>query len=150
MQMTNSRTTPPLLWKRGKAWVDLYVQSISSTNADLKIAAIACLMFGLELYLKSYIALRDNEYMEDDKLRGLGHEFKSLLNEYKKYAPRDQASNLEDMLKKYNLFDINIIELRYPMADCCWGFNEELYKGQHGFNDIFHYIDAQIPTYGAK
>ena len=138
-----------ILLENAKAWESLYKKNIKNNESlSNKNVCIICLLFALELYLKSYLIFLNAKYKKDKKLKKLGHNFKFIFEKINKNSQNKTTTNeIRKKLDEYNLRreNFNFVELRYPQLD-----SESIYPylsyelGENIFDNIFRRIEYEI------
>ena len=108
---------PIQLQKRAQAWINIYNFNISSKNNEIKANAIVCFFFGFEFYLKALLVVLNKDFQDGERLKKIGHNFEKIYYEIKKCATIDLIKETEKVIKNFNLFDVNVVDLRYPQID---------------------------------
>lgn len=107
--------TPVQLLQAANTWDDLYKYAIKKSTSH-QVASWYCKFISLEMFLKAYIVFLNRKYSKLEELEKLGHNFNKMYEVLNELAEDTFISNLKKLLKKFNLFETNISELRYPEA----------------------------------
>ena len=132
------------LQKKAKAWIEIYNFNIKAGENEVKANAIVCFFFGLELYLKALLIALDKSFQDSDKLKKLGHNFGKIYCEVGECATTGLTRKTREIIETFNLFNINVADLRYPQLDSQNKYEESFYRGNHGLDDYFELLDKKI------
>lgn len=144
--MTSYDFTPINMRANARAWFKMYELSLIEVKNDTNfwMASFICFCFALELYLKSYIVLKDKNMAKESEMKHLNHSFKKISDKINEIGPKKFALKVEKKLNKYNFRNNNFIELRYPKSGRMVTFYQSMLYGDHGFVDIISEIDIKI------
>lgn len=138
--------TPISLTDDGEAWFVLGKGLNLKTKPNLMIAKWICLCFAMELYLKSYIVLKDKIYANNNNLKKLGHNFIQIENTISKLGTKQFSAQVKNKLKKYRLLDTcsDFTNLRYPLTGRMTSFDVILKSAVSDFEGLFQKIDLLV------
>lgn len=148
------------LYNEGRAFIKLYQKSqecFTPIMRDEEVPGIFCLLMGLELVLKGYLALKNDNYCKAEKLKNCGHNFEKISNEIKS-TDENLYKILEGTFKKIGYLKSWDTFYRYPEnfsiisipADwrmiLDWSGENPILKKPEPFNRIINYIDEQFKS----
>lgn len=134
--------SPIQLKNHAKAWLELYKLGTEEPgNGELRQASISSFFFGLEFYLKAYLASMNDAFQDGEKLKKLGHNFSAIFCEIVKVGDLELSILIKETLVNFNLFEVDVIELRYPSVGSCAIYDENFYNGTHGCDNLFNKLD---------
>lgn len=136
-----SVSSPQLFLESAKWWEDLYTNNKDINN----LMAPICLFFALEFYLKAYLINLNSEFSDNEKIKKLGHNFNKIFTAItKKEKGQSFLEKIKESINNYNLFNNNVIELRYPYHKKMTVWDGQLLSGEHKFTDLFEKIKQTI------
>jgi hypothetical protein len=139
------KITPVELLNEGKNWLKMW----ESASGEIKtlLPATYCLFTALELHMKAYLVLRNNEYSDVEKLKNdLKHKFKIIYEKLVASGTNSLINEIGIEIKKYELEDIKLDTLKYPENGQAWSLNHGIEKGEHTLVNIFKKIDSEITS----
>lgn len=143
----NTEFSATSLRRSAQGWLKVY-RSIDNLNCpEIWAPQFICFCYALELYLKSFIVLLNNDkYGNSQELKKINHNFIRMLRIIEDLAPKQFSKKLGSLIKKYFLdkqgFDFS--RLRYPKNNGVMKIFPEIMMGNHGFDELFIFIDKEI------
>lgn len=143
----DNKTSPQLLLDYAKGYIELYELVYSNSpkiSNNAKHSAAICFFFGLEFYLKAYLCSLDSKFYDNNELSKLGHNFNKIFCALTRSAELKDLTEIKKVIKLYNLFEVDVVELRYPEAGTQLLWPRDFYEGKHECDVFFRELDAKI------
>lgn len=144
IQEDDSKITPMSLLSEGRGWLRLFEYGAKDSDRVMFMPALYCLFASFEMYLKGYIVLKDSTYSDPAKLRVLGHSFNAMYQKIHEIGPKNMSNKAKTAIKHYNLFEIDITNLKYPKSQRMILFDRNTTSGKHIFKSLYDQIELEI------
>lgn len=106
--------------------------------------AVYCLLIGFEMLLKAYLIFLNKKYCKHAPLIGLGHDFNRIFKALTEEKSTHFLKEIEEIMKEYELFEINIDTMRYPKKGDAYWMSDGYYKVPNEFDFLFDNVGGEI------